>query len=77
MSGADVLVAVLLGGALGCGVLLILAPTGAVSDGGVVEASLLFAMRDGFLRATGAVPGRLERFELAGLDPLPILRGAV
>lgn len=50
----------------------VLAPTGATS-GGVIEASAIFATRDGALRPTGGYPTRREKFDLAGLDPAIVL----
>ena len=37
--------------------------------------TLFESSRDG-LRATGEVPPRMIKFERAGADPIPILRGA-
>ena len=54
----------------------ILAPTGRVTADGEIEAVTLFeSSRDG-LRATGEVPPRMIKFERAGANPIPILRGA-
>jgi len=46
----------------------ILAPTGVVTDGGVIEASRVFALEDGALRPRTAVLPRSAKFEAAGLD---------
>jgi pilus assembly protein CpaF len=58
----------------------ILAPRGSLSgtfaDGGTIEASSIFALRDGVLRPTGSLPGRSYKFETAGLDPADLLRRA-
>lgn len=50
----------------------ILAPTGGVT-GGVIEASSVFALRDGELVATGGYPAKRAKFEAAGLDPAVVL----
>ncbi|WP_022898954.1 CpaF family protein [Humibacter albus] len=50
----------------------ILAPTGAVT-GGLIEASPVFAQRDGELRPTGGYPAKRSKFEAAGLDPAVVL----
>lgn len=50
----------------------ILAPTGAAS-GASVDAEAIFATSDGVLRATGARPARLEKFEARGFDPDHVL----
>ncbi|MCO5293619.1 MAG: Flp pilus assembly complex ATPase component TadA [Homoserinimonas sp.] len=50
----------------------ILAPTGEVV-GGVVQAEAIFEMEAGLLVPTGIVPARVEKFELAGLDPRPLI----
>jgi pilus assembly protein CpaF len=56
----------------------ILAPTGALSgpvnEGGTIEASPIFALRDGVLRPTGSLPARSYKFTTAGLDPADLLR---
>ena len=56
----------------------ILATTGALSaplsEGGVIEAARLFAIRDGVLRPTGSVPPRVQKFAAAGFDPVDLLR---
>lgn len=58
----------------------ILAPTGALSapaaEGGVIEATRLFALDDGVLRATGGLPPKQEKFLAAGLDPARVVRAA-
>jgi pilus assembly protein CpaF len=58
----------------------ILAPTGALSgpvnEGGTIEASPIFALRDGVLRPTGSLPARSYKFTTAGLDPADLLRRA-
>lgn len=58
----------------------ILAPTGSLSapaaEGGVIEASRLFATVDGVLRPTGGLPARVEKFRSAGVDPADLLRAA-
>src|SRR4051794_36317586 len=46
----------------------ILAPTGVVTDGGVIEASRVFALEDGALRSRTAVLPRSAKFDAAGLD---------
>jgi pilus assembly protein CpaF len=50
----------------------ILSPTGAVT-GGTIEASPIFALRDGVLAATGGHPQRTAKFANAGLDPAVVL----
>lgn len=50
----------------------ILAPSGAVNNG-VVEASPIFAVRDGRLAPTGGYPTKREKFLSAGLDPASVL----
>jgi pilus assembly protein CpaF len=54
-------------------VVSILALSGSV-NGSVIEASTLFATRDGMLETTGSHPTRLAKFESAGLNPAAILR---
>lgn len=58
----------------------ILAPTGALSapaaEGGVIEATRLFAIDGGVLRATGGLPPKQEKFLAAGLDPARLVRSA-
>lgn len=50
----------------------ILAPSGLVT-GGVIEASPIFALRDGQLVATGGYPARSAKFRSAGFDPATVL----
>ncbi|MET1052172.1 MAG: ATPase, T2SS/T4P/T4SS family [Mycetocola sp.] len=50
----------------------ILAPSGSL-NGPVIEASTLFALRDGLLEPTGSHPTRLVKFENAGINPAAIL----
>lgn len=50
----------------------ILAPTGVVSSG-VIEASPIFALRNGELAATGGFPAKRAKFDAAGLDPATVL----
>ncbi len=50
----------------------IVAPSGQV-NGGVIEASPIFALVRGALEATGGFPARTIKFTNAGLDPVPIL----
>lgn len=50
----------------------IIAPSGRVTEG-VIEASPIFAMRDGVLTATGGYPSKLAKFRSAGLDPAMVL----
>lgn len=54
-------------------VVSILAPSGTL-NGPVIEASSLFAVKNGLLEATGSHPPRLAKFENAGLNPAVILR---
>ncbi|HEY5222938.1 MAG TPA: ATPase, T2SS/T4P/T4SS family [Microbacteriaceae bacterium] len=51
----------------------ILAPSGTVTAG-TIEASPIFALRDGLLEATGGHPTKTAKFRSAGLDPAIILR---
>jgi pilus assembly protein CpaF len=55
----------------------ILAPTGRLSapaaSGGVIEASRIFALDGGALRATGALPARIEKLVTAGIDVADLL----
>lgn len=57
----------------------VLAPTGALSapaaEGGVIEATRLFALDGDVLRATGGLPPKQEKFLAAGLDPARLVRG--
>lgn len=50
----------------------VLAPSGVVA-GGVIEASPIFALRDGLLQHTGGYPTRLAKFRAAGLEPSTVL----
>ena len=50
----------------------ILAPSGR-TEGGVIEASTIFAQRSGQLVATGGYPSRTAKFARAGLDPAVVL----
>jgi pilus assembly protein CpaF len=50
----------------------ILAPSGVV-NAGVIEASPIFALRDGRLAATGGYPAKREKFAASGLDPAIVL----
>ena len=50
----------------------IVAPSGQVT-GGVIEASAIFAMRDGSLEPTGGYPTRTSKFSAAGLNPASVL----
>ena len=56
----------------------ILAPTGSLSaptsEGGVIEASRLFALSGGLLRPTGGLPARDGKFRTAGFDVPELLR---
>lgn len=54
----------------------IIAPSGQVS-GPTIEASSIFALRDGRLEATGGYPSRTTKFTAAGFNPVTILAGAV
>ncbi|WP_375399990.1 CpaF family protein [uncultured Amnibacterium sp.] len=58
----------------------VLALSGALSapaaEGGVIEASRIFALQDGVLRPTGGIPPRSTKFAAAGFDPSELLRGA-
>jgi pilus assembly protein CpaF len=51
----------------------ILAPTGAVTDGGAIEASRVFALDDGVLRPRAAVLPRTAKFDAAGIDVRSLL----
>ncbi|CAN5211142.1 ATPase, T2SS/T4P/T4SS family [soil metagenome] len=53
----------------------ILAPSGVVTGGTIVEASLIFALQRGVLTATGSYPGRSGKFDAAGFDLASILAG--
>jgi pilus assembly protein CpaF len=50
----------------------IIAPSGQ-SVGAVLEASSIFALRDGSLAATGGYPSRTAKFRRAGFDPAAVL----
>ena len=50
----------------------IIAPSGQ-SVGSVLEASSIFALRDGELQATGGYPARTTKFQRAGFDPAAVL----
>ena len=53
----------------------ILAPSGFVTGGMIVEASLIFGMHRGLLTATGSYPTRTGKFDAAGFDLASILAG--
>ncbi|MEP6482780.1 MAG: ATPase, T2SS/T4P/T4SS family [Rhodoglobus sp.] len=53
----------------------IIAPSGVVNSG-VIEASPIFALKDGMLEPTGGFPSRIVKFQNAGLDPVSILAAA-
>jgi len=53
----------------------ILAPSGFVTGGTIVEASLLFGQQRGVLTATGSYPTRTGKFEAGGFDLASILAG--
>jgi pilus assembly protein CpaF len=53
----------------------ILAPSGFVTGGTIVEASLLFGLQRGVLTATGSYPTRTDKFEAGGFDLASILAG--
>ena len=50
----------------------ILAPTGR-AEGGIIEASTIFARRSGELVATGGYPARTTKYSNAGFDPATVL----
>jgi len=54
----------------------ILAPSGFVTGGTVVEASLIFGMQRGVLTVTGSYPTRTAKFDAGGFDLASILAGA-
>ncbi len=58
----------------------ILAPTGALSapavEGGVIEATRLFALDGDVLRPTGGLPPKQEKFLAVGLDPARLVGSA-
>jgi len=51
----------------------ILAPSGR-TEGGVIEASTIFATREGRLMAAGGYPARTAKYTSAGFDPATVLR---
>jgi pilus assembly protein CpaF len=51
----------------------ILAPTGAVTDGGTIEASRIFALDGGVLRPRTSVLPRTTKFDAAGMDVRAVL----
>ena len=53
----------------------ILAPSGQVS-GSVIEASAIFALEGGILKATGGYPSKTAKFRRSGFDPASVLAGA-
>jgi pilus assembly protein CpaF len=53
----------------------ILAPSGRVSPGGMIEASLIFSIERGVLTATGSHPDRTGKFTAVGFDLASILAG--
>jgi pilus assembly protein CpaF len=53
----------------------ILAPSGFVTGGTIVEASLIFALQRGVLTATGSYPTRTGKFDAGGFDLTAILAG--
>jgi len=53
----------------------ILAPSGFVTGGLIVEASLIFGLHRGLLTATGSYPTRTGKFDAAGFDLTSILAG--
>jgi pilus assembly protein CpaF len=54
----------------------ILAPSGQVTSGAVIEASMIFAMHRGVLTATGSYPTRTDKFHGGGFDLASILARA-
>ena len=54
----------------------ILAPSGLVAGGTLVEASLIFGLQRGVLTATGSYPTRTAKFDAGGFDLASILAGA-
>ena len=54
----------------------ILAPSGFVTGGTLVEASLIFGLQRGVLTATGSYPTRTAKFDAGGFDLASILAGA-
>jgi pilus assembly protein CpaF len=53
----------------------ILAPSGFVTGGTIVEASLIFGLQRGVLGATGSYPTRTGKFDAGGFDLASILSG--
>jgi pilus assembly protein CpaF len=53
----------------------ILTPSGQ-STGSVIEASSIFALRDGLLEPTGGYPSKTAKFRRSGFDPASVLGGA-
>jgi len=53
----------------------ILAPSGFVTGGTIVEASLIFGLQHGVLSATGSYPTRTGKFDASGFDLASILTG--
>jgi len=53
----------------------ILAPSGFVTGGTLVEASLIFGLQRGVLTATGSYPQRTGKFDAGGFDLVAILAG--
>ena len=53
----------------------ILAPSGLVTGGILVEASLIFGLQRGILTATGSYPMRTAKFDASGFDLASILAG--
>jgi pilus assembly protein CpaF len=53
----------------------ILAPSGFVTGGTIVEASLIFGLQHGVLSATGSYPTRTGKFDAGGFDLASILTG--
>jgi pilus assembly protein CpaF len=51
----------------------ILAPTGSVTDGGVIESSRVFALDDGVLRPRTTVLPRMTKFDAVGIDVRSLL----
>ena len=51
----------------------VLAPSGR-TEGGVIEASTIFATREGRLVAAGGYPARTAKYTSAGFDPATVLR---
>ena len=55
----------------------IVAPSGQVSAGSMVEASVIFDLQNGMLAATGSYPIRDTKFRTAGFDLSTVLSGVV